>query len=105
MIPNTQRQWNWARDTAGIWRQGQIYVLYVDLKDGLTDAPPRASQDLANSYESDHRSRYRIISQDMNSGLMIFHPMRPEYFGLHDIIQPGELVAALTPPMLRNLLA
>jgi hypothetical protein len=81
---NTQRQWNWARDTAGIFG-GKVKYTYVDLKDGLNWMLPRASQDIRNLYDNDTRSgisdHYIVI---MNSGLHDISLLcGAEYFGLH----------------------
>jgi hypothetical protein len=81
---NTERQWNWARDIAGIFG-GKVKYTYVDLKDGLNWMLPRASQDLANLYDSDHKSgisdHYILI---INSGLHDISLLcGAEYFGLH----------------------
>jgi hypothetical protein len=81
---NTQRQWNWARDIAGIFG-GKVKYTYVDLKDGLNWMLPRATRDLANLYESDHKAgvsdHYIVI---MNSGLHDISLLcGAEYFGLH----------------------
>lgn len=81
---NTQRQWNWARDAAGIFG-GKVKYTYVDLKDGINWMLPRASQDLSNLHNSDRKAgisdHYIVI---MNSGLHDISLLcGGEYFGLH----------------------